>query len=243
MATKYRLLLVDDEADLREILKDEFESEGFHVVEASSGREALQKILQEPIDIVVSDIRMPELTGIDLLDALREKDPKIPPVILITGFADITNDEAYAKGAHAIFAKPFDIVKITECVKLALTPEAQRLKKRDKRLPVHLAVELKLPSLESLSDAKILNIGNGGIFVASQGPLPNPGDLVSFRFNFEGTDQTIEGTGYCRWVRENSDTNLPPGFGVEFQEISEDTFVLVREHLKKFPTKSHIPRS
>lgn len=238
-----KLLLVDDEIDLREILKDEFEYEGFLVTEAGTGKQAYETLSTQKFDIVVSDIRMPELSGVELLELLRDNNSTLPPVILITGYADITNDEAYDKGAYAIFAKPFNINEIIECAIQAVTPEPERLKKREPRLPIHQSIDLRLPSLEKLKDAKLINVGNGGVFVASKGPLPNPGDIVSFKFEFESDATTIEGTGQIRWVRESAENDLPQGFGIQFREVSAESLNIVIEHLKKNPTKSFIPRT
>lgn len=243
MAKSIQLLLVDDEPDLREILKDEFEAEGYIVTEANSGKQALEHLKSQTFDIVVSDIRMPELSGVELLDTLRARDPKIPPVVLITGFADITTDEAYDKGAYAIFAKPFNISEIITSVKRALSPEAQRFERRHERLPVQQEIAFNIDSLHTLKGGRVLNIGHGGLFVGTKGPMPSPGDLISFKFTFHAEGKLIEGTGRCKWVRETSDSNLPEGFGIEFIEISTDTLNIVIQHLARNPTHAHIPRS
>jgi DNA-binding NtrC family response regulator len=101
------LLIVDDEPDLRGILSSELEYLGAKVYQAENVTAAKLIIDQHHIDLVISDIRMPGETGIDLLNYIKSKSSDGPPVILITGFADITNQSAIEKGAAALLSKPF----------------------------------------------------------------------------------------------------------------------------------------
>ena len=101
------LLIVDDEPDLRGILSSELEYLGAKVYQAENVTAAKLIIDQHHIDLVISDIRMPGETGIDLLSYIKSKSNDGPPVILITGFADITNQSAMEKGAAALLSKPF----------------------------------------------------------------------------------------------------------------------------------------
>lgn len=236
-----KLLLVDDEVDLRDILKDEFEAEGFLVSEAGNGRLALEQIAKEQFDLVVSDIRMPELSGVELLDALRSKNPELPPVILITGFADISVDEAYDKGAYAVFAKPFNIGEIVATAYRALTPESERFKRKAERIPVTSATPVVAQG--NNKSGKVLNIGRGGAFVATQGPLPHPGQVIDFSFEVENQAWKLEGKGCCRWTRDKATAQLPEGYGLEFIEISEDSLNHILEHIKTNAGKAHIPRT
>ncbi len=101
------LLIVDDEPDLRGILSSELEYLGAKVYQAENVSAAKFIIDQHHIDLVISDIRMPGGTGIDLLNYIKSKSSDAPPVILITGFADISNKSAIEKGAAALLSKPF----------------------------------------------------------------------------------------------------------------------------------------
>ena len=67
------LLIVDDEADIRDLLRVEFEMEGMRVLQAANGREALRTIEREPVDLILSDLRMPGGSGLLMLDALRAR--------------------------------------------------------------------------------------------------------------------------------------------------------------------------
>jgi CheY-like chemotaxis protein len=109
MATdKWVVLVVDDDDDLREIVALEFSGRGFEVRTAASGDEAVEVVQQAPIDLVVSDVRMPFGDGLDLLARIKTMRPPQPAVILMTGFADLNRDKAKALGAAGLIGKPFD---------------------------------------------------------------------------------------------------------------------------------------
>lgn len=116
-----KILIVDDEPDLRELLAEEFLHHGCEILEAANGQLALECVLRNKIDVVISDVRMPDMNGTHLLEKIRERDPVKPHVFLLTGYADIDSKEAIKKGAKALFLKPIDwqklVAQIEECLK------------------------------------------------------------------------------------------------------------------------------
>lgn len=105
---KFTVLIVDDEPEIRKMLFFDFKRQGFNTLSAASAAEAFELVLKEKIDLVLSDMRMPGGDGMSLLENIRKIDPKIPIVIFLTGFADITEEECIAKGAVAVFTKPYE---------------------------------------------------------------------------------------------------------------------------------------
>src|SRR5512135_651527 len=105
---KRRLLIVDDDKNICIILSNLARREGFEVVTASDGEKALQMIHLEEPDLLVSDIKMPGMDGMELLRKAKELDQDLP-VILITGHADVEGAvRAIRAGAHDYISKPFD---------------------------------------------------------------------------------------------------------------------------------------
>ncbi|MDD8012060.1 MAG: sigma-54 dependent transcriptional regulator [Acidobacteriota bacterium] len=103
------ILVVDDDRSLRNMLSFVLSKEGFQVVEAENGLDALKKLKGAKFDLVVSDIRMPDLNGIELLKRIKTHDPDLP-VIMITAYA-ATHDaiEAMKLGAEDYIMKPFNL--------------------------------------------------------------------------------------------------------------------------------------
>jgi len=105
----YSILIVDDEENVSRLLNKIFIKEGYTTHIANNGREALKIIDSKEIDIVISDIKMPGMTGIELLKSIREIDPAIQ-VIMITAFATLeTAVDALRMGAKDYITKPFNI--------------------------------------------------------------------------------------------------------------------------------------
>ena len=114
-----KILIVDDEVDLREIVASELEFAGATIFQAENVSHAQEILNHQKVDLIVSDIRMPGGTGIDLLKFIKSKDVESPPIILITGFADITLEDAYHLGAEALISKPFkleELIKLCSCL-------------------------------------------------------------------------------------------------------------------------------
>lgn len=122
MAETKTILLVDDEHDLRDLLALEFEDLGFRVLQADSGFAGQEMFDEHRPDVILSDIRMPNGDGMDLLKYVKAK-PDSCPVFLITGFADVTEHEALTEGASQLFNKPFDIDYVTSVIREAVGHE------------------------------------------------------------------------------------------------------------------------
>jgi two-component system, NtrC family, response regulator len=110
------VLVVDDEKNYLVVLEDLLAEEGYSVRTALSGAEAIEIIRTSPVDTVLTDIRMPGMTGVDLLDQILTIDPDIP-VILMTAFAEVDQAvDAMKKGALDHIQKPFDNREIKKAV-------------------------------------------------------------------------------------------------------------------------------
>lgn len=115
----FKVMVIDDEPIIRTGLRHvvDWESLGFQIVASKNGIEALNKLENEAIDLIITDIKMPQMDGIELLKALREKDNPVK-VILLSGYAEF----AYAQkglslGAMDYLLKPMDPVNIEEVLK------------------------------------------------------------------------------------------------------------------------------
>lgn len=107
--TGHVILIVDDEEGLREGLRMLLEGEGYTVVSAEAGEEALQILQQSHIDLVVTDMRMPGMNGIELLKNIRQRYGDLG-VIILTGYGQIESYiEAMNFGAIEYVSKPFKV--------------------------------------------------------------------------------------------------------------------------------------
>lgn len=118
------LLIADDEKSYREVLRVIFEDQGHSVSTASDGRGALEHLKKKPCDVVISDVRMPDMDGIEFLRAAREFSPEIG-IVMMTAFGTIdTAREAFKLGADDFIQKPFSNDELKLIVGRALDRKA-----------------------------------------------------------------------------------------------------------------------
>ena len=114
-----RILIIDDEAPIRRVLRDILENESYQVDDAATGMEALQHIKEQDFDAVFCDIKMPEMDGIEVLEAIRKESDV--PVIMLSGHGTIeTAVEAIKKGAFDFIPKPPDLNRLLITLRNAL---------------------------------------------------------------------------------------------------------------------------
>lgn len=168
-----RILVVDDERSIRNTLKDILEFEKHEVVLAENGKLALEAIFATNFDLIFSDIKMPELDGLDLLTAIRDKEIDTP-VVMISGHGNIeTAVDAIKRGAYDFIEKPIDLNRLLILLRNAL--EKKSLISETKSLKKKLAGKVQMvgqsdaiEKLRSLinkvapTDARVLITGSNG---------------------------------------------------------------------------------
>jgi DNA-binding NtrC family response regulator len=142
-----RVLVVDDEESQRTVLAGFLRKRGYDVVIAASADDALAAAAAHHVDVVVTDVRMPGLSGVDLLDELRRRNPEVP-VVLITAFGTVaTAVDAMKRGAADYLTKPIDLGEL-ELV-LGRTLERRALESENRELRQALATRHRLHGLET----------------------------------------------------------------------------------------------
>jgi cyclic di-GMP phosphodiesterase len=156
-----RCLIVDDEPYLRRVLLHVMESDGFRCVEASNGAEGLERLAQEPVEIILTDLRMPVMSGMELLREVRTRYPDTA-VVMITAVADVeVAVSCLAFGASDYVLKPYQLDDVRARVYQAL--EKRRLVIENREYKEHLEErvadqarrleELFLAGIQSLATA------------------------------------------------------------------------------------------
>lgn len=116
-----RILVVDDEPGVRDLTVEILRRSGYEPRGVPSARDALELLAHEPFDLIVSDVVMPEMTGIELLHELRERRPELPVVLMTGGSKDPERTtRAVELGAARLLYKPFSHAELNAVVKDAL---------------------------------------------------------------------------------------------------------------------------
>lgn len=172
----FRILVVDDEESLREMLQEFLEEEGMLVELAQNGREALEKLHSLSLDLVLLDLRMPGMNGIEILQEIKKEEPELP-VVVITAYGSIDNAvETLKMGAFDFITKPFKLEELQNAISRAL--EVERLKRERQYLLEEMQDQfcfegvvgqsprmkevMRVASLVAKTDATVLIYGESG---------------------------------------------------------------------------------
>jgi DNA-binding response OmpR family regulator len=122
-----RILIIEDDAEMRSLLQEFFKGEGFETDEVSNGLEGLKKLRLESFDLVITDIRMPGLTGLDILPAIRRLQP-LAFIIVITAFgSEQANRRSLERGATAYLEKPLHFDRLRALIHEIASSEEKRV--------------------------------------------------------------------------------------------------------------------
>src|SRR2546427_11953523 len=118
--TKTRILIVEDEPAMVEGLRDNFEYEGYDVISAGDGAAGLERALADDPDLVVLDVMMPRMSGLDVCKQLKARRPSLPIIMLTARGQQIDKVVGLERGADDSFTKPFSIRELMARVKAVL---------------------------------------------------------------------------------------------------------------------------
>lgn len=117
MKNEFRILVVDDEEDVRETLSEMIKELGYQVVVAENGKEALDRIKTEKVDLIITDLSMPKMNGLELIVTSKRINPNIP-IGVISAFGNVENTTyALTRGAFSFIAKPFKMPQVKELIR------------------------------------------------------------------------------------------------------------------------------
>lgn len=168
------ILIIDDEKAIRKTLSEILSYEGYKIEEAGDGEEGLRRFRDKTFDVVLCDIKMPKLDGIEFLDKVREMNPDVP-VIMISGHGTIeTAVEAVKKGAYDYIAKPPDLNRLLITIRNAmdktnLVAETKVLKRKVSKVEDMIGQSEPIQKIRDTIDkvapteARILVTGENGV--------------------------------------------------------------------------------
>ena len=166
MAEPTTVLVVDDEKVIRDGCTLLLQPEGYVVATAADGREALDLMRIQPVDVVLCDLKMPRMGALEVLEEAGRLHPDVP-IIIITGHGTVADAvECMKKGAYDFVTKPFRADHLTLCVKRAL--EKQQLERETRRLQEEQARNLYTLAMEQSRMHTIVNCMADGVMVTNR---------------------------------------------------------------------------
>lgn len=240
------ILVVDDEPGYREVLEDECASYGAKVFTADSGSAAINVLKTQNIDAVITDVRMPNGDGIELLESAKHISghfAKMPIFVLISGYADITHEDAYNKGADGIFSKPCDLDSLIQSLCRSLKSAEEKWSENAEIQDTPFNIEIKMDLVDSHnSEHPHFALGRGGLYVAlNSDQMPQLNAMVKFKI-VTSQKALFEGIGTCRWVRGKSARCIHGGIGLEFFSLTKESLQNYIQFVKDRLPIAFIPR-
>ncbi|WP_347549162.1 response regulator [Pseudalkalibacillus hwajinpoensis] len=122
-----KILIVDDQYGIRVLLSELFKKEGYQALQAANGMTAIEIVRKESPDLVLLDLKMPGMDGIEVFKSLKEFDEKVQ-VIFMTAYGELQLVKEFMRlGAITHFAKPFDIEEVSRTVKRIIPLDAKEM--------------------------------------------------------------------------------------------------------------------
>jgi CheY-like chemotaxis protein len=235
--TEARVLVVDDEVALREMFAKWLRASGCPDVRmAANGEEALAAIQMAPIDVLITDVRMPVMDGVTLVRRLAEEGERIACIIFVSAFSDIDPREMYDLGVEAFLAKPFRLEELSTALDHAIA-DRPTLWKTPMTIPPRQSVCFDVDPPDGPASQELnmrFRLGRGGFSAHSPEPLGL--GKIGFRCCASPGRPELMGQGYVRW-RSRVDHSV----GIEFAYLDSPGREWVVEELFAESPRSFIP--
>lgn len=240
----YRILVVDDEPHIAELLSENFADLGAQASTSNGGQEALAFIQANPVDLVITDLRMPNGDGTFLMEGIRAIAlSSRPKVLFMTGYTDVKVEESLDMGAMGVIGKPMQRPEFLDLVRRVFLPPMKRWESDAKALDVIRKVVVReYQSVDEAVAQKQLAFGRGGFFLALEKDRFAAADVVRFKIQFkEGLIRNLEGLGIIQWTRMSASEG-PKGFGIEIKSIKDPDRTQWVAYLDSLNADAFVPR-
>jgi len=227
------ILIVDDEPDLREIFSAWLECERCTVLTASNGMEALSILETTKVDVLLSDIRMPVMDGVELVREVFKRKLEVPSIIFVSGFGVVHLREMYGLGVEAMIEKPLTRKYLVQVLHDTLK-EREELWLIPSARPVE-EVELAMGSLAETEATCQFQMGKGGCCFTSDRPLTEA-TTIGLSIEFAGDGRKLKAQGAVRWFDDATSQA-----GVSFLYLDSSCRDWVIAGMRKWAYRSFIP--
>jgi CheY-like chemotaxis protein len=235
--TEARILFVDDEPSLLEIFSHWITGgENSHLIStAADGQQALELMLENTYDLLITDVKMPRMDGPSLVRNLAGSGKAIPAIIFVSGFGNVDERELYGLGVEAFLAKPVPRETLVTIAEHALAERSSLWLERLEKIPRQSISIEALDCRESAREGSIV-FGRGGFSAPYARPIA-PG-RVSFDCHLSADGTKITGEGFVRWRSKEEGT-----IGVEIAFLEESCRAATAERITNENPRAFIPSS
>lgn len=224
-----KILVVDDEAGIREAVCEILVMSGYDVKFAGDGKEALEILKQETMDVLITDISMPKMSGPELIKASKSVVSPQMSNIVISGFTDESIASLFLIGVDAAFSKPFKMQHLKSCIEELLKMIDSKIGASDRAFRRTLTTHCKLTDCQKIGHENepaamfsVLNIAAGGLCIELDALHFLPGERVKFTIEQEKTRiksyEKIQAV--VKWISAVEESENKFYCGLEFENLS-----------------------
>lgn len=202
------------------------------ILTANDGQEAFTRLQSQPIDLLITDVRMPVMDGITLVQSIAQL-PQSPPIIVfVSGFSDMDKEKMYALGVVAFLSKPWDPADLIQRLTQALADRSTLWQQPLPELPRQAILIKSSPGISPAGEE--VHVGRGGFCTSYSGPFSC--GKVAFQSETGTKGLNLSGEGDIRWV-----SRISGKIGIEFSFLDESCRARVLEEISVTAPRSFIP--
>jgi CheY-like chemotaxis protein len=230
------ILIVDDEVRLLTIFQKWFEREGCNVFTAENGEQALELQKTLRVALIISDVRMPRMGGVELVKSLKKIVGYLPKILFLSGFTDIDERDCCDLGIEMTLHKPIRRVTLVSAASVCLTDHDALWREPSSSVPER-NLEAVFKDLPGARDQGLIAFGHGGICVRSA-LAARSGETIGLNLEFTADHHALAGQGIVRWAVQHEEQ-----IGIEITYIDDKNRAWILGLTKQGETASFIPRS
>ncbi len=228
-----KILVVDDEPDLREIFAQWLGRLGCTVLTAANGVDALKLLNTTKIDVLLSDVRMPVMSGVELVRNIFARKLMIPSIVFVSGYGDVEAREMYALGVEALMEKPLSRQDLLRVLEHSLM-ERDQLWLDPAPEPMAQRVAIEIASLKEATESCEFGLGRGGCCFFSENPLAEE-KTVALSIQFATENLCLKAQGRVQWYEKAGQA------GVSFSYLDPECREWVLASMRDGAYRSFIP--
>ena len=222
MGNKKTIFILEDEIDLNEMIAIELESRGYDTTTFYNPKDFIKTFSEIKPDLLITDLRLPEISGIEIIKMAKKIDAYNPSIIAITAYNDVPSQNLFQIGAESVIYKPFQLLLLTSTIERLCTPWEQRLQLDIEKQGLYSGW------IRKLDTNKIDNIliGRGGFSFATEEKIGG-NEIVEFSIRLKNQEETfLTGKGIIRWDVVNfinKEKKMVNKYGVEFVYLDDNS--------------------
>ncbi len=209
------ILIVDDEPGLLKIFRRWLELAGCRVLTAENGAKGLEIARSNHIDVIVSDVRMPVMDGLEMLRQLQTYEGYLPKIIFVSGFNDLPEREYYDLGVESMLQKPLRRLDLLTVVERCLISPDERWHDPIPNAPEH-TLTARFDSVPAALEEKKLEFGRGGFYMRLRFSACVD-EIIGLHIEFVAEHCALIGQGIVRWIERNDDM-----IGIEIIHVDDE---------------------